>query len=665
MLNLKNKLFKIINPELSAKYEEANKRVKILEAIQKISATLVDNLSTETIIQKAADAMSAELGFAGGNVFIKKENEDFLSAVATSTNVLALTAQKLLESILGFNLLQIHYELSVEDNLIVKAYHDKTIYTSNALEDLAPQKIKPASKIIKKFANIKAVVAVPFIYKNEVVGMADILSHREAFSKEELNLIKIYADLCAIVINNSRLFGKIEDQVTLLKRSNAELETLFNLTSKITQSLDPNQVLQIAVNTIPTDETLIGSAVAIYNDPTKELSLAAVSENELTMRVRELTGDFSKYKININNEIFRKNPIHKVITNAKGMLIEDVSQLLDPVLSTPLVKALLRLTKFDSCYILPLLSKGFPSGVIFFLFKGIDSKSLDSHTQLLTTYANQISIALENALLYEKSQEIQARLIEARRRERDMIDVMGHELRTPISIVRNALLTLRMDYEKDQKIEDMSKLGKYLDMAIESTKREIRLIETLLSATKVEGNKLQLDLTKVDMLDVINDALEGQQAIANDKGLTIKYDPPAGEFFAYADRVRAKEIMDNFLSNAVKYTAQGEVAIYIWEENNKIFIEIKDTGIGIGEEDLKNLGKKFFRAKELFEGTPGQVQPSGTGLGLFVTFALIEMMGGEKTIKSEKGKGSSFKFGLPKYTGQEDKQISQTMNTIS
>ena len=173
---------------------------------------------------------------------------------------------------------------------------------------------------------------------------------------------------------------------------------------------------------------------------------------------------------------------------------------------------------------------------------------------------------------------------------------------------------------------------------------------------------MQLLLTKVDMLDVINDAIEGQAGIAKDKNTGIKFELPAGkEFFAYADRVRTQEIMDNFLSNAVKYTDKGIVEIYIWEENEYIFIETKDTGICISAEDLQNLGKKFFRAKELFDEKPGNVQPSGTGLGLFVTFSLIDIMHGKRIIESEKGKGSRFVFALPRYTGQADKEEQQAL----
>lgn len=199
-------------------------------------------------------------------------------------------------------------------------------------------------------------------------------------------------------------------------------------------------------------------------------------------------------------------------------------------------------------------------------------------------------------------------------------------------------------------------------MAIESVRRELTLIETLLSATKVEGNRIQLHLTKIDMKDVIDDSLEALRRDAQEKGLTINYDPPQHEIIAYADRVRTQEVMDNFLSNAIKYTPRGQITISVGEDDGFAWISVKDSGVGISREDIKKLGKKFFRAQPHYSAEDG-ARPSGTGLGLYVTFELIDVMNGKRDIQSEIGKGSTFSFYLPSYTEQEDTQIDQTFMT--
>ncbi|HLD03837.1 MAG TPA: HAMP domain-containing sensor histidine kinase, partial [Candidatus Dojkabacteria bacterium] len=254
-------------------------------------------------------------------------------------------------------------------------------------------------------------------------------------------------------------------------------------------------------------------------------------------------------------------------------------------------------------------------------------------------------------------QETLNQLQEVRRRERDMIDVMGHELRTPITIVRNALLVMDSDYNNNKLPPD--KLRKYLDMSIESVRREITLIETLLSATKVEGNRIQLTLKKVDLIDVVNDALEAHKKIAGNKNLAIDFVPPEQPVFVYADRVRTQEIMDNYVSNAIKYTVKGGVTIRISLENDIAKVAVTDTGVGISKEDLVNLGKKFFRAGKTFSRATTSTQPSGTGLGLFVAFELLRLMNGTKEIKSDMGKGSTFSFTLPLYKDQKETSMDQ------
>jgi len=134
--------------------------------------------------------------------------------------------------------------------------------------------------------------------------------------------------------------------------------------------------------------------------------------------------------------------------------------------------------------------------------------------------------------------------------------------------------------------------------------------------------------------------------------------------WGYADRTRIQEVMDNLLSNAIKYTLRGEVNIDIKTEKNNVYIAVQDTGMGIHKEDIPNLGKKFFRARQYIKSDKGQtggvVRPGGTGLGLYVSFNLVELMGGKIKIDSELGKGSTFTFNVPLFKGQADKHIDQT-----
>ncbi len=342
--------------------------------------------------------------------------------------------------------------------------------------------------------------------------------------------------------------------------------------------------------------------------------------------------------------------------------------------------------------IYPIKTKDSTIGLLLFAQTESDYPFTQQDLDFISSTGKTLSAAIERSLLYTEVQEFAQtlqgkvddatknlqeandslqstlnQLQEIRRRERDMIDVMGHELRTPMSIVRNALSLLEREYQKTNGNINPEKLQKYLEMGVESAKREVTLIETLLSATKVDASRIQLHLVKSDFKDVIHDSIEGQEAFIKEKGLTLVYNPPDHDIFVYCDRTRVQQVMDNFLSNAAKYTQAGEIKIDIWNTAEQGWISIKDTGIGVDEEDLKNLGKKFFRAKQYIstEDSQGEkiIRPGGTGLGLYVTFELIRIMGGELYVNSVVGQGTTFTWAMPLYKGQEEQQIDQTFDT--
>jgi len=266
------------------------------------------------------------------------------------------------------------------------------------------------------------------------------------------------------------------------------------------------------------------------------------------------------------------------------------------------------------------------------LFNATLQKKVNDATQALLT-KNQ---DLEDAL---------GKLEEIRRQEKDMLDVMGHELRTPISIARNAVVTMQKEIMKED--TDEAKLEKYTHMAVESIRREISLIETFLSTTKLEGSRMQINPEPINLSEVAQESLEAHKDLAERNNTKVIINQPEKEIIVSADKIRIQEIADNFLNNAIKYTGEGNVVVTIYEKDGLGWMDVKDDGIGISPENLQKLGKKFFRAQTLYNKSGNIVNPSGTGLGLFVSFQLIDLMQGKRSITSKEGEGSTFSFGLP------------------
>lgn len=305
--------------------------------------------------------------------------------------------------------------------------------------------------------------------------------------------------------------------------------------------------------------------------------------------------------------------------------------------------------------------------------KNRDSFTVDDMRFLEDVIAN-VSVAMGRAILYkevekfnetlkdkveEQTKDLREKIRElddARKREHDMIDIMGHELRTPMTIIRNYYELLNNLMKKDIFVQEKtvnSKYRGYLDVIGKNIEREISLINVLLSATKLDDGQLELNREPVDIIESIEDGIMGHKKEANDKGLYMKFKKSSNLAVfpkVYADKIRLHEIIDNLISNAVKYTLKGGVEIYVSHDKRFAKVEVTDTGEGIAKSDIKKVGQKFYRSNQYIKGEKRSVplvRPGGSGLGLFVTFSLVRLHGGTISLASKLGKGSTFTFTIP------------------
>ena len=330
--------------------------------------------------------------------------------------------------------------------------------------------------------------------------------------------------------------------------------------------------------------------------------------------------------------------------------------------------------------ILPLNRKVQLNGVVILGQKNDLSPYTTEEISFLESIVINASIAFGRAILHQEVEELNRSLQnkvdlqtkelkeklklleEARRKENDMIDIMGHELRTPATIIR-----LNVDFLtkfQDKVPSDRESFVKYMQRIKDAVETQIKLINTLLTSAKLVGDKIQLELEKVDIKKEIEMAIHAEEQTAQQKNLYIKNNITNNKLLAYADQVRVSEILFNLINNAVKYTEKGGVTIDATIEKEYIKISIQDTGKGIPKSDIPKLGTKFFRTKTYIESENGDnfniVRPGGTGLGLYVTFELAKKMKGRIEVKTQEGKGSTFTVYLPKY---DIKKINPSKNT--
>jgi len=222
--------------------------------------------------------------------------------------------------------------------------------------------------------------------------------------------------------------------------------------------------------------------------------------------------------------------------------------------------------------------------------------------------------------------------VEERRRE--LISDLGHELRSPITVIHGYLemLTAGMTQINSSILEQMT----------QEIERLMRLVNDLMELSQVETGYLPLQLQPLSLVPLLQDVVKNFTPISLQKKCQLQLRLSNNLPLAYADRDRVKQILINLISNAITYTPNGIVTIRAWSRGDYLWIAVRDTGVGIAPEDLPKVFERFWRADQSRNTKTG-----GSGIGLAITKRLVELHNGEIEVKSELGKGSTFRFSLP------------------
>lgn len=247
------------------------------------------------------------------------------------------------------------------------------------------------------------------------------------------------------------------------------------------------------------------------------------------------------------------------------------------------------------------------------------------------------------------------------RQRSEFISTASHEMRTPVASIEGYLgLALNpATAQIDEKARD------FITKAHESAQHLGRLFSDLLDVSKADDSRLKNDPKVVDVVPFIHDIVQGLTPKAVEKGLRILYKPmPDDEdfhdpvrklnpvLFANVDNDHLREVVQNLVENAIKYTPKGDVVVDVTGSDDKIIISIADTGIGIPKEDQAHLFQKFYRVDNSDTREIG-----GTGLGLYLCRRLTETIGGRMWLESEYKQGSTFYVEIPRTDHDEAQRL--------
>ncbi len=441
---------------------------------------------------------------------------------------------------------------------------------------------------------------------------------------DEINVLEVGFNEMA-----DRLAQQVHQQEKLIQARTDQLVTAADVSRSIALLRDPGDLLPFIVRTIQERFKFYFVGIFILSEGKPELVLVAAAGHHSETRLESHT------TLTIHSDSI----IGQVSRTLAPYIASDVQQ--DPFhLSNPL------LPDTQSEMALPLQLNGQLLGVLD-LQASEHGRFEESDLYYLAGVADQVSVALENARLYNQTQQYARDMVQARevaeaanQAKTRFLASMSHELRTPL----NAILGFTQVLERDSNLTQRQM--EYLGIVAHSGYHLLSLINDVLEMSKLEVGRVAMREDVFDMRQFLNGLSELFQLRATSKGVSLKVSQ-AGDVPAYimADEGKLRQVLINLLGNSLKFTHTGGIHLRVgFEEGEtapRLHFVVEDTGSGIDHTALDEVFKPFVQT------TAGEKQAEGTGLGLAITRQYIHLMGGEISIQSNLGEGTVVQFYIP------------------
>jgi PAS domain S-box-containing protein len=570
-------------------FQGQRRRVTQLEAIRGFGQHIASFLNPEELFANTVELLRERFGYARVCLFLKDEETDVLELKAQSPS-----ASGPPDSIVPLD--------ADQDHLVswVATHRESRLVDNEHLPEASPE------------------LAVPLLLGERTLGVLHIQEQEaSAFDESDLFILESLSNQVAASIDNSQLYDTVNQQL-------AEVRTLYMLSEQISSSLETSVVLESVTEILKRVLNCRGCVIFLLDEEREWLEIQVSSgikphwHSTARMRLGEgIAG--------------------KVAQTGLPLYIPDAHTDPDFLFFDPVLRSILAV---------PLVYKG---EIIGTLNVDDDQPNVFSEDmeRFLVFAAAQAAVAIVNARLYEALKERAERLARAHRElqesdrlRSEFVQNMSHELRTPLTFVKGYVelfLTGALGELTTTQHDRMQ-------IVAERTERVIQLVNEILALQQVERGDLSIEALSLE--EIAHSEVRSARAVAQQEGLTLIEDYEPDLRPVLGDRERLDRVFANLIQNAIKFTPQeGSITVRLRNDGSFVRADVIDQGIGIAEDHLDRIFERFYQVDGSSKRRFG-----GTGLGLAIVKEIIDAHGGEITVSSEVGVGSTFSFTIPAAT---------------
>jgi GAF domain-containing protein len=461
----------------------------------------------------------------------------------------------------------------------------------------------------------KSAIYVPLLIGDEPKGVISVqnMQRENAFTDSDLRLLTTLGSSMSVALESARLFAEGQRLLQETEQRAAELAAVNTVSAALSSELDVTALIQ-----------LVG-------EQTRTLFHADIAYVALLDEAGEMIHFPYTYGEDLPSLKYGEGLTSRIIQTGRPLLI-DQERDRQALEIGPAVGR-----KSSSYLGVPINISGKTVGVLSVQSTMREGIFVDADTRLLSTIASNVGTALQNAKLYTEARQARADAEQANAAKSAFLANMSHELRTPLNAIIGFTRIVRRKAEGALPEKQIDNLDKVLN----SADHLLSLINTVLDIAKIEAGRM--DVLAADFqIGALIDLCANTSLPLLRPGVNLERRVDPGLTLIYSDQDKIRQIILNLLSNAAKFTHSGRIVLSAQPEGSNLRLSVADTGIGISPEALPRIFKEFQQAD-----TSTTRQYGGTGLGLSISRNLARLLGGDLTVESEPGKGSTFSLLIP------------------